>query len=64
MSSFNNDKKTPIKEDNQKDDYYCHGCESGVDCASSHTEKCQQMIKYSHLLHKKYLTQSVLVSDK
>ena len=24
------------------DEDYCHGCESGIDCASAHTEKCQQ----------------------
>ena len=30
-----------LEEDFDED--YCHGCESGVDCASAHSKKCQEM---------------------
>ena len=29
------------QEESEDDEYYCLGCESGVDCASAHTERCQ-----------------------
>ena len=29
-----------LEEDFDED--YCHGCESGVDCAQGHSKKCQQ----------------------
>ena len=64
----NNDHDNDDYDDDHDDDddhnYYCHGCESGTECPSSHTEKCQQMTKYRDLLHKQYLTQSVLVDNK
>ena len=30
------------------DEDYCIGCESGVDCSSAHTERCQQMMKKNY----------------
>jgi hypothetical protein len=34
-----------VEEDS--DEEYCHGCESGVDCSSAHTQKCQQKMQQS-----------------
>ena len=32
-----------MSEDDEEEEY-CYGCESGVDCASAHTERCQMLL--------------------